>query len=331
MTYPRDAFAFNSLGLSSGTLGQHAVAVSAFQDAIRLDPRFVPPYGNQAGSLIALNRFAEAKTVLEDASTHEIDFISLRRMAYTLAFLNNDQAGMAHELELIRATPDAMWGAIWDARTSAFAGRFAAAHDLYEQGVQAARRDNFRELAGQWTIEDAEAHAIAGECAEARRKVPRGLELGRDNFTLERAARTLALCRDRDEELAALTADLARRFPKATLTIRLQLPVAEAALAVARREPQRAIAFLGGVKPYDHAPAAEFWPSYLRGEAFLQAKDGGNAAVEFQTIIDRRGEAPASPLYALAHLGLARGTALAGNAEAARQAYDKFFALWQGA
>src|SRR6185437_4219313 len=39
-TYPREAFAFNSLGLASAALGQHDRAVTAFREAIRLDRRF---------------------------------------------------------------------------------------------------------------------------------------------------------------------------------------------------------------------------------------------------------------------------------------------------
>ncbi len=330
MTYPREAFAFNSLGLASGAFGQHDQAVKAFREAIRLDPKFVPPYGNLAGSSIALNQFAEAKSLLAEAAAHGIDFISIRRIAYTLAFLDNDDTAMARELSLIREKPEAMWAANWEARTSAFRGQFTTAHNLYAQGVQAALRDNFPELAAQWTIEDAEVHAIAGQCADARRQVSRGLELGRDNFALERAGRTLAWCGGGDN-LQGLIDDLSRRFPAATLTTRLQLPVISAALAVARREPARAIELLDPVKSYQHAPAAEFWPLYLRGEALLQRADGRGAGDEFQLIVDHRGEAPASPLYALAHLGLARAAALLGDNARARKAYDEFFSLWKGA
>ncbi len=87
-----------------------------------------------------------------------------------------------------------MWASSWEARTSLFSGRFRTAHELFQRSVQAAVRDNFRELGAQWTMEDAESHAIAGQCGDARREVSAGLELSRDNFTLERAARTLALC-----------------------------------------------------------------------------------------------------------------------------------------
>ena len=55
-TYPREAFAFNSLGIASGAFGQHEQAVAAFREAIRLDVRLAPPQGNLVGSLIALDR-----------------------------------------------------------------------------------------------------------------------------------------------------------------------------------------------------------------------------------------------------------------------------------
>jgi serine/threonine protein kinase/Flp pilus assembly protein TadD len=329
-TYPREAFAFNSLGLASGAFGQHDQAVVAFREAIRLDPRFIPPYGNLAGSLIALNRFDEARTLLKEAAARGVDFISLRRMSYLLAFVENDRAAMAGELNLARRMSQPMWGSIWEARTTAFSGRFRAAHDLFQQSVQAALRDDLRELGAQWMMEDAEWHAIAGQCAEARDEVTRGLTLSRDNFTLERASRTLALC-NAPVPAAALTEDLAKRYSGATLTVRVQLPVTAAAIALGRRDATRALELLDPVRPYDHAPAAEFWPAYLRGQAYLQVKDGPAAAIQFQSILDRRGRAPTSPLYALAHLGLARASTLHGDLGAAREAYDAFFSLWERA
>jgi hypothetical protein len=85
------------------------------------------------------------------------------------------------------------------------------------------------------------------------------------------------------------------------------------------------------VKTYDHAPAAEFWPTYLRGEAHLGLKSGPAAAEQFRSILEHRGEATTSPLYALAHLGAARAAALTGDHAAARSLYDRFFALWSSA
>jgi hypothetical protein len=179
-------------------------------------------------------------------------------------------------------------------------------------------------------MEDAESHAIAGQCAEARQEIARGLGLGRNNFTLERASRTLALCGE-GNDASRLSGELADRFSSATLTTRIQLPVSSAALAVQRGDSARALELLDTVKPYDHAPAAEFWPRYLRGLAYLQMKDGHAAGMQFQSIVDHRGEAPTSPLYPLAHLGLARAARLTGDLDKARRAYEGFLALWHGA
>jgi len=329
-TYPREAFAFNSLALASGALGQHTRAVDALVEAIRLDPRFVPPHGNLAGMLIAINRFADARSRVAEAGQLGIDFISVRRMAYTLAFIENDRPAMARELALMSGTADAVWGTVWEARTAAFAGRFHEAHEDYQRAVQIAVRDGLRELAAQWTMEDAESHAIAGSCSDARRHVAAGLELGRGNFTLERAARTLALCGDADG-VTRLSSELRQRFPAATLTTGLHVPVAAAALALRRAEPAQALALLDAVKPYEHAPAAELWPVALRAQAYLDMKDGPAAAAAYQTILDHRGEAPTSPLYPLAYLGVARAASLGGEAVRARDASDRFLSLWNNA
>jgi tetratricopeptide (TPR) repeat protein len=326
-TYPREAFAFNSLGIAWSAFGQHEHAILAFREAIRLDAKFVPPYANLAGSLIAVNRLDEANDAVKSAAAQGLDFNAVRRMAYLRAFLSGDSAAMKREVDLLRGTPLAMWAPIWEARTSAFAGRIQDAHNLFQLGADAARRDGFNELAAQWTMEDVESHAIVGECASVRAEAVRGLELSRDNFTLERVGRAFALC-DAAGEASRVSAELRSRFPSATLTNRVQLPVIDAVLAVRRKEFARAIELLDPLKPYDFASSAEFWPAYVRGQAYLGLKDGGAAASQFQSVLAHRGAAPTSPLYALAQLGLARATSLAGDDDNARRTYESFLTLW---
>jgi tetratricopeptide (TPR) repeat protein len=329
-TYPREAFAFNSLALAMAVFGRHDKAEAALREALQLDPRFLPPYANLIGSLTALDRFDAAKVASNEATKRGIETVGVRRAAYLMAFLDGDRGRMTKALEEARRSPSAVWTSTWEARATAFGGRFDAAHELYRRGVQAALRDNLEELGAQWTLEDAELHAIARRCDDARRLAAAGLELSRDNYTLERASRTLAFCPSGDEA-TVLMRELSNRFPNATLTTRVQLPMSAAAQALQRRQPAQAIAILDPVKPFDRAPLAEFWPTYLRGEAHLALKDARAAAVEFQSIVDHRGAAPTSPLYPLAHLGLARAAALGGDAAAARKSYEAFFGLWKDA
>ncbi len=49
------------------------------------------------------------------------------------------------------------------------------------------------------------------------------------------------------------------------------------------------------------------------------------------TILDRRGQFDISPFFPLAHLGLARAAAVAGDTTKSRKAYQDFFALWKDA
>ncbi len=71
--------------------------------------------------------------------------------------------------------------------------------------------------------------------------------------------------------------------------------------------------------------------STCAAQAYLKLKQGTEAATEFQKILDHRGQAPLSPLYPLAHLGLARSAALAGDLAKSRAAYEEFFKMWKSA
>jgi len=327
--YPREAFAFNSLGAALIRFGDFDASVESFRQAIRLDPKFVPAYGNLAASLLALDRPTEARAVLQDAAAKQLDFAGARRLSYLLAFVQGDSATMARELEASLGAGETN-AAGWQAQASVFEGHIRQAHDEFGHGIEAARRGNFNEVAAQLTIEDAEVHAIVGQCREARTEVSAGLALSHDNGTLEHAGRALAIC-GAEREALELSSELAKQFPEAIFTNRLQIPLTAAAIAIERGDAARAIELLEPVRRFDHAPSAEFWPPYLRGQAYLQLKNGPAAAAEFRNIIAHRGEVPASMLYPLSHLGLARASALAHDTATARKSYEQFLTLWKTA
>ncbi len=70
--------------------------------------------------------------------------------------------------------------------------------------------------------------------------------------------------------------------------------------------------------------AAEFYPQYLRGLAYLKLGKEKRAVAEFEKILNHRGESPLSAIYPLARLGLAR-------AKNSKEEYEKFFEMWQEA
>ncbi len=326
-TYPREAFAFNALGNALIRLGQFEQSVEPLRQVIRLDPQFVPAYGNLAGSLLALGRLDEARATLQQAEERKLDFIGASRLSYLLAFVQNDSKTMERELEAsigLRQTNSA-YG--WQAHASAAVGRVKTAHDQYRRGIQMSLHGGFTEVAAHLMVEDAEMHATIGQCKEALGEGAEGLRQAQDNATLERAGRVLALC-GAGSEAARVSNELQQRFPEATLTVHLALPAIAAAAALQRGDAARAIELLEPVRPYDHAPSAEFWSLYLRGQAYLRLKNGQAAGAEFQSIVDHQGEVPASMLYPLAHLGLARSKVLMNDVSAARAAYARMLELW---
>jgi len=73
------------------------------------------------------------------------------------------------------------------------------------------------------------------------------------------------------------------------------------------------------------------YPVYVRGQAYMAAHQGKDAAAEFQKILDHRGIVVNSPIGALARLGLARAYAMQGDTAKAKTAYQDFLALWKDA
>ena len=129
----------------------------------------------------------------------------------------------------------------------------------------------------------------------------------------------------------ALADDLNKRFPEHTIIQSYYLPTLRAQLALIRTDPSRAIEVLQAAAPYELSSSGARYPIYVRGEAYLAAHRGKEAAAEFQMILDHRGIVVNAPIGALAHLGLARAYALQGHIDESRAAYQDFFNLWRDA
>jgi hypothetical protein len=74
-----------------------------------------------------------------------------------------------------------------------------------------------------------------------------------------------------------------------------------------------------------------FYPVYLRGEAYLAARQGAAAVAEFQKILDHPGAVRSEPIGALAHLEQGRAFVLTGDKVKAKAAYQQFLTLWKDA
>jgi hypothetical protein len=141
-----------------------------------------------------------------------------------------------------------------------------------------------------------------------------------------------------DARAQALTDDLGKKYPEDTIMKFNYLPTLRAKLAASRRNPSDAIESLRVAALYELGQTTfsvvgwtAMYPVFVRGEAYLAAHQGNEAAAEFQKILDHRGVVLNEPIGALAHLGLARAYTLSGDTVKARAAYQDFLALWKDA
>jgi len=145
----------------------------------------------------------------------------------------------------------------------------------------------------------------------------------------------LALSRTGDITRAhALVEALRKDHPSDTLLNNYWLPTIEASLALQQKNQARALDQLQTAVPYELSTGLWgflMYAPYLRGQAYLMAKDPKPAAAEFQKILDDRGLVVNRILGSLAHLGLGRAYVLAGDQQKARAAYQDFLALWKDA
>jgi tetratricopeptide (TPR) repeat protein len=140
-----------------------------------------------------------------------------------------------------------------------------------------------------------------------------------------------------------LAKDLNTRFPQDTVVQFIYLPAIRALIELNRDskggEASKAIELLRPARPYDRgAPPCDapmffgnFYTIYVRGLAYLAARQGPEAAAEFQKIVDGRNIVVSDPIGALAHLQLGRAYVISGEMAKGKNAYRDFLTLWKDA
>ncbi len=330
-TYPRDLVPPNNLGVIYENLGEYDKALAESLDALRLDPGSGASYANLVAHYLYLNRLQDARATADEAQAKNLDSPSLRFKLYVLAFLKNDPAGMAQQVAWAADKPgveDALLGG--EADTAAYSGRLAKAREICRRAVTSAERAEEKENAAGNEAEAALREALFGNAAEARQRAAAALAFSTGRDVQLYTALALAFARDA-ARAQALANDLAKRLPEDTAVQFGYLPMIHAQLALSRNNASKAIETLRAAAPYELGAGGGLYPVYVRGEAYLAESQGGEAATEFQKILDQRGVVGNEPIGALAHLGLARAYALQGDTAKARTAYNDFFALWKEA
>jgi tetratricopeptide (TPR) repeat protein len=333
-TYPRDYTPPGDLGSLYITLGDYDKAPAAFQKALELNSESGLNYMNLVNSYLMVNRLDEAKATAQEAQAHNLDYPQNRLYLYIIDFLQHDAAGMEREAAALMGKPgfeDVMLDVESD--TAAYAGQFAKARELTRRASESAQRADEKETAAGYEAEAAWREALVGNMSLAKQQAQAALALSNGRDVEAISAIALSLAGD-GAQATRLAGDLAKRFPEDTLVQLNYLPTIHAATALRGGSAAKAIEALAPAAPYELGSPGftlSLYPVYLRGEAYVAARQGSAAVAEFQKILDHPGVVANEPIGALAHLGLGRAYALQGDGAKARAAYQDFLALWKDA
>jgi tetratricopeptide (TPR) repeat protein len=315
-------------------LGQFDKAVSISREGLSSAASAISVlYSNLAESLLPLGRYEEAKETCHQAFERNFDTDIFHLQLFQVGFIENDSALMNENLKWFGGRSDEYHAFNLQAGAGAIQGKWRAAQEFSRRAIDFAARNNAKEVAARFAADQALRIVFwssgtglpKGDESQLKTvlktQTNKALNLERGKDVMTRAALALAVA-GQSNEANALTDELRTEHPKDTLLNQLWLPLVRGASLLQQGKAKEAIEELEITERMERA--AEFYPQYLRGLAFLKSNKQKNAVKEFDKILNHRGEAPLSSIYPLAQLGKAR--AMKDKTE-----YEKFFELWKEA
>ena len=336
-TYPRVAGFHINNGNILQTLGQYEASLQEHQESLRLAPSSGLVYANIVSVYRSLNRIKEAETVASEARAKGLES-SVTLELYSLAFYKNDKEEMERQVKLAMGKSGIEDGLLAsEADTQADRGQLRGAREFSRQAMDSAKHAEENETAATYLCFSALREGLFGNAEEARRQATTAVASSRGRDVLYGAALALAYAKD-EKRAESLADDLDKGYPEDTMVLVNYLPTLRAKHLQGHAAVQQPIDILAVTEPYELGSPSSvlngsfaMYPVYVRGEAYLAAHRGSEAASEFQKILDHRGIVLNEPIGALAHLQIGRAYAMQGDTGKAKAAYQDFLTLWKDA
>ena len=335
-TYPRDEEPQVYLWFAYAAMGDYPKANAAALQALNLNPASGNNVVNLALSYQWINQLDRAKATAKESRAHGVDSPWLPLVLYLVNFLEHDAVGMQQQVAGATGKPGVDDQILFlQSETATYNGEFAKSRELTRGAADSAQRSSQKEAAAEYQSHSAVREALAGEMPSAKQDVQTALAIAAGRQAEGFSAIALGLAGD-SVQAERLAADLGKRFSEDTVVKFNYLPMIRASIALHSGDGKRAIDALAASAPYELGETNTsftfaLYPVYLRGEAYLATKQGAAAAAEFQKILGHAGVVGNEPLAALAHLGLGRAYALAGDTAKSKAAYQDFLTLWKDA
>ena len=332
--YPHDTIPRDNLALVYTTLGQFDKALANAAEGAQIDPKDLYAAQNMAAAYLHLNRLDEARAVIEKSMAPGSSPGVGQLILLEIAFAQRDQAAVQRIAR--RPAEEEMKPiiAMIVAEADCGLGKMRSCFEGLDRAFSLSQSVGAKELAGGIRLVRGSFEAEMGfSAAQVSRTIAEGVAISDDRDTRTNAAVAWAEIGEssRSQKLAE---QLAQQYPKDFILNQGWIPISRAFLAIHNNQPAEAVRLLEPTLPYEMGSiptGMDGWPAYVRGKAYLSARDGAKAAVEFQKMLDHPGLDPVSPLNNLSRLGLARALALQGDSAKARTAYQDLFSLWKDA
>ena len=328
--YPRNFVPQANLGANYYYLGQFDKAIQFLTNSLRLDPDAGFSYGFLGDAYRSAGKLDESKRVYERATARKLEVPEIHISRYMVAFLERNSSEMQRQVAWATGKAGGEDQLLsLESDSEAYVGHFARAQSLSQSAFDSAQKNGLHETAAYWLLNAALRKVEVGEFASANENVESALGMGSNTTLQSLAAMTLARAGESNRS-QAITRDIRTKEPLNELLNEYLMPPVFAVIELNRNRIQQALGLLKPSSAYDFGPFS--LPSvYVRGEAYLKARDGKQAAAEFQNIIDHRAVVTNDVLGALAHLQLGRAYAVYGDTPKSKAAYEDFLTLWKDA
>jgi serine/threonine protein kinase/tetratricopeptide (TPR) repeat protein len=285
--YPLQVDNYVNLGVFYAEEGKPENSEEVLLKALAVQPDEAISIADVILNYTAIDRFDEARKYV--AKANQLRFNDTDMLKYELALdgATGNIAAIQRILTQGAGRPDqftltAGWGNV-----QAQWGQFRAAAATLQQAAGQAAEAKAPDAQAGFVLNAAFIGWPVGQCQNPGAAVKQALAVDKSRPTQIAAAATHAFCGEGKLALAALDA-LQKQAPDDTLVQQVYVPQARAYVALEARDAQKALDLLAKSQAFDLVSPGP----YLRGLAYLQLHDAGNAIAAFKVVPSPRTGAP---------------------------------------
>ncbi len=328
-TYPTDSVPGNNLGIAYSQTGEFEKAAEVARHSMVADPNSSNAYSTLSYAYAAMDRPDEARQILDQALKLFPNSEDIHWAATWMALALDKPDEAQRHLSWAKGKSTEFTFLEIQGRALQSQGKLRQSSDLMQHAAELERTQNLKEVEVSDLGQLAMVQADFGVCDQARKNaatIPTGKTRDADVY----AGFALATCGE-STKAETIVSELSKNYPLDTIVQKVSIPQIRARITLQRGDSAKTIEQLRPTEAYQFGYIADGKPVYLRGLAYLHAKQGSQAVTEFQKILDHKAAFGASSYVSMARLGLARGLVLSGDSAKARNAYQDFFTAWKDA